>query len=542
MSKIITFKEEARQSLLRGVVKLADAVSVTLGPRGRNVILKNYYGSPTITKDGVSVAKEIRLRDELEDMGAQLVRDVASKTNDLAGDGTTTATILARAIVESGIKALQSGCSPIDLKRGIDLGVLEVCKVLEELKVDVNDDWNLVNQIATVSANGDQKIGKNIVDAMKRVTRDGVITIEEGRATETTIEIAQGMRFERGYMSPYLVTDTEKNVCELENPLILICGEHLSDVHSQLVQAINVSQHQGKPLMVIADKVDEFVLQTFVRNKLAGKIKGCIIQSPQFGERRKDAMTDLAILTGGHFFSDESGRKVDDMEESDLGRAGKVIITKDQTTIIDGLGAEEDVKKHIANLKTQMENHISSYEAGILNKRVASLIGGVAVILVGAHSEFEMNEKKDRYDDALAATQAAIEEGIIPGGGTAYLNAIDSLTQLRGNNEDQNMGINIVKQAIVSPAKIIAENAGYNGEVIVNKILEDSTDSSFGFDAYLGNYCDLMKKGIIDPKMVARVALENAASIASMILTTECIVSDDPADENKSVQSGMPMM
>jgi len=535
MSKIIKFEVEARNGLKAGVDKLADAVKVTLGPKGRNVVIDRKFGSPIITKDGVTVAKEIELQDPIENMGAQMVKEVASRTNDLAGDGTTTATVLAQAIIAPGLKSLAAGANPLDLKRGMDKAVEAVIANIRKQSENVGNDIEKIRQVATISANNDETIGSLIAEAMKKVGNEGVITVEEAKGTETYVETVEGMQFDRGYLSPYFVTDTEKMQTQMENPYILIYDKKISSMKDLLPTLEKVAQ-SGRGLVIIAEDLDGEALTTLVVNKLRGTIKVAAVKAPGFGDRRKAMMEDLAILTGGVVIAEETGRTLEAVELSDLGTAEKVVIDKDNTTIVNGAGKAASIKARVAQIKTQIENTTSDYDKEKLQERLAKLAGGVAVLYVGAPSEVEMKEKKDRVDDALHATRAAVEEGIVPGGGVAYIRAIGDLDKLRGDNEDQNVGIEIIKRAIQEPLRQIAANCGVEGSVVVNKVREGKGD--FGYNAREDKYDNLKKIGIIDPTKVTRVALENASSVAGMLLTTECVIVDKP--EETSGQGGMP--
>ena len=537
MSKIIKFEVEARNGLKAGVDKLADAVKVTLGPKGRNVVIDRKFGSPIITKDGVTVAKEIELQDPIENMGAQMVKEVASRTNDLAGYGTTTATVLAQAIIAPGLKSLAAGANPLDLKRGMDKAVEAVIANIRKQSENVGNDIEKIRQVATISANNDETIGSLIAEAMKKVGNEGVITVEEAKGTETYVETVEGMQFDRGYLSPYFVTDTEKMQTQMENPYILIYDKKISSMKDLLPTLEKVAQ-SGRGLVIIAEDLDGEALTTLVVNKLRGTIKVAAVKAPGFGDRRKAMMEDLAILTGGVVIAEETGRTLEAVELSDLGTAEKVVIDKDNTTIVNGAGKAASIKARVAQIKTQIENTTSDYDKEKLQERLAKLAGGVAVLYVGAPSEVEMKEKKDRVDDALHATRAAVEEGIVPGGGVAYIRAIGDLDKLRGDNEDQNVGIEIIKRAIQEPLRQIAANCGVEGSVVVNKVREGKGD--FGYNAREDKYDNLKKIGIIDPTKVTRVALENASSVAGMLLTTECVIVDKP--EETSGQGGMPGM
>jgi len=523
MAKSIHFNIEAREGLKRGVDALANAVKVTLGPKGRNVVIGRKFGSPIVTKDGVSVAKEIELENEIENMGAQMVKEVASKTADLAGDGTTTATVLAQSIVTTGLKNVAAGANPMDLKRGIEKAVVVTVESLKKLSKEIGDDINKIEQVATISANNDSTIGKLIAEAMKKVGKDGVITVEEAKGTDTTVEVVEGMQFDRGYQSPYFVTNTEKMEAELEGAFILIYDKKVSNMKDLLPILEKVVQ-TGKPLVIISEEVEGEALATLVVNKIRGSLKIAAVKAPGFGDRRKEMLQDIAILTGGTVISEEQGRKLDDVTMEDLGRADSISIDKDNTTIVGGAGNKEAITGRINQIKAQIENTTSDYDREKLQERLAKLAGGVAVLYIGAASEVEMKEKKDRVDDALHATRAAVEEGIVPGGGIAYIRAIEALDKIKGENEDENTGIQIVKRALEEPLRQIIANAGGEGSIIVQKVKEGKDD--FGYNARTEQYENLIKSGVIDPTKVSRVALENAASVSSMILTTECALVD----------------
>jgi chaperonin GroEL len=534
MAKDIIFDLKARESLKTGVDALSNAVKVTLGPKGRNVILEKSFGSPTITKDGVTVAKEIELKDPVENMGAQLVKEVASKTNDLAGDGTTTATVLAQAIVTTGLKNVTAGANPMDLKRGIDKAVIEIIKSLKKQSKQIGDNEEKVMQVATVAANNDSSIGKLIAEAMRKVKKDGVITIEEAKGIETTVDVVEGMQFDRGYISPYFVTDTEKMEVVYENPYILIHDKKIS-VMKDLLPVLEKVVQTGRPMLIIAEDVETEALATLVVNKLRGGLKVVAVKAPGFGDRRKEMLEDIAVLTGGTVISEEKGYKLEDTALDILGLAEKITIDKENTTIVSGKGKKTDIQARINQIKAQIETTTSDYDKEKLQERLAKLSGGVAVISVGAASEVEMKERKDRFDDALNATRAAIEEGIIPGGGVAYLRAIETIKTLKGENEDEETGIAIVRRALEEPMRQIVENAGLEGSVVVQKVKEGKGD--YGYNARTDKYENLFKSGVIDPTKVARIALENAASIAGMLLTTECVVV-----ENKDEKQAPPPM
>ena len=544
MAKIISYDSEAREKLKSGVDKLANAVKVTLGPKGRNVILDKKFGAPTVTKDGVSVAKEIELEDPQENMGAQLVKEVASKTNDVAGDGTTTATVLAQAIIQAGLKNVTAGANPMDLKRGLDQGVEAVVKQLESMAEQIGDDYNKIRQVGTVSSNNDETIGGFIADAMEKVGKEGVITVEEAKGTETYVDVVEGMQFDRGYLSPYFVTDGDKMEAELENPYILIYDKKISQMKDLLPVLEKVVQ-SGSPLLIIAEDIDGEALATLVVNKIRGSLKIAAVKAPGFGDRRKQMLEDIAILTGGTVVSEERGFKLENAEVSMLGKADKVTISKDNTTIVNGAGNKDDIVARTNQIKSQIESSTSDYDKEKLQERLAKLSGGVAVLYVGAATEVEMKEKKDRVDDALHATRAAVEEGIVAGGGVALVRAIDALDDLKGENKDQDTGIKILRRALEEPLRQIVENAGLEGSVVVNKVLENK--GSYGFNARTEQYEDLMSAGVIDPAKVTRVAIENATSIAGMVLTTETMVVDKQEENDGPAMppmggGGMPGM
>ncbi|MBX7093333.1 MAG: chaperonin GroEL [Flavobacteriales bacterium] len=522
-SKEISFSTEAREKLKKGVDALADAVKVTLGPKGRNVVIDKKFGAPHVTKDGVTVAKEVELSDKVENMGAQLVREVASKTADIAGDGTTTATVLAQAIVAGGLKNVAAGANPMDLKRGVDKAVIAIIAELKKISKEVGDDISKIEQVATISANNDHAIGKLIAEAMAKVTKEGVITVEEAKGTETTVDVVEGMQFDRGYLSPYFITDPENMEVVLENPYILITDKKVSSM-KELLPILEKSIQTGRPMLIIAEDVDGEAIQTLVVNKLRGALKIAAVKAPGFGDRRKAMLEDIAILTNGTVISEEQGYKLDMADLSHLGIAEKIVIDKDNTTIVNGQGEKEAIKMRIAQIKAQMEQTTSDYDKEKLQERLAKLAGGVAVLYVGAATEVEMKEKKDRVEDALAATRAAVEEGIVPGGGVAYIRCLSALDNLKGENEDQTTGIAIIRRALEEPLRTIVANAGGEGSVVVNKVKEGKDD--FGFNARTEQYENLLSAGVIDPTKVSRVALENAASIAGMILTTDCVVSE----------------
>ncbi|WP_315599164.1 chaperonin GroEL [Porphyromonas endodontalis] len=532
MAKEILFDQEARDLLKKGVDQLANAVKVTLGPKGRNVILGKSYGAPHITKDGVSVAKEIELEGAFENMGAQLVREVASKTNDDAGDGTTTATVLAQSIINVGLKNVTAGANPMELKRGIDKAVATVVKNIAAQSEAVGDDLKKIEHVAKISANGDEEIGRLIAEAMGKVKKEGVITVEEAKGTDTEVKVVEGMQFDRGYISPYFVTNTEKMECQMENPYILLYDKKIS-VIKDILPLLEKSLQTGRPLLIIAEDIDSEALATLVVNRLRGGLKICAVKAPGFGDRRKAMLQDIAILTGATVISEETGFSLEAATIEMLGQAEKVTVDKDNTTIVNGMGDKAELEARVAQIRAQIENTKSDYDREKLQERLAKLAGGVAVLYVGAASEVEMKEKKDRVEDALSATRAAIEEGTVPGGGTAYIRAIDALESLKGETDDETTGIEIVKRAIEEPLRQIVANAGKEGAVVVQKVRDGKAD--FGYNARLDKYENLVASGVIDPAKVSRVALENAASIAGMFLTTECVVAekkDDKADMN----------
>src|SRR5690554_277581 len=537
MAKQVKYNIEARDALKKGVDTLANAVKVTLGPKGRNVILEKKFGSPAITKDGVTVAKEIELKDALENMGAQMVKEVASKTADQAGDGTTTATVLAQAIITPGIKSVAAGANPMDLKRGIDKAVATVVANLKSQSQTVGEDINKIKQVATISANNDDVIGSLIAEAMEKVGKDGVITVEEAKGTETEVKTVEGMQFDRGYLSPYFVTNSDKMEADLENPYILIYDKKISNM-KELLPILEKQVQTGKPLLIIAEDLDGEALATLVVNKIRGSLKVAAVKAPGFGDRRKAMLEDIAILTGGTVISEERGYKLENAELSYLGQAEKVVVDKDNTTVINGSGQAEDIKARVNQIKAQIETTTSDYDREKLQERLAKLAGGVAVLYVGATTEVEMKEKKDRVDDALHATRAAVEEGIVAGGGVAFIRASDALQDLRGENEDENIGIDIIRRAIEEPLRQICNNAGIEGAIVVQKVKEGKDD--FGYNARTDVYENLIGAGVIDPTKVSRVALENAASIASMLLTTEAVITDDPEEEKAG--AAMPPM
>jgi chaperonin GroEL len=533
MAKDILFNIDARDRLKRGVDALANAVKVTLGPKGRNVIIDKKFGAPTVTKDGVTVAKEIELKDAVENMGAQMLKEVASKTADIAGDGTTTATVLAQAIVTAGLKNVAAGANPMDLKRGIDKAVAAVVENLKAQSKQVGNDNKKIEQVATISANNDGAIGKLIAEAMAKVKKEGVITVEEAKGTETTVEVVEGMQFDRGYISPYFITDVDKMEAVLESPLVLIYEKKIS-LMKELLPVLEKAVQTGKPILIIAEDVDGEALQTLVVNRLRSSLKIAAIKAPGFGDRRKAMLEDIAILTGGVFISEERGFKLENADLSFLGKAEKITINKDNTTIVGGAGKKSEITARVNQIKSQIEATTSDYDREKLQERLAKLAGGVAVLYVGAATEVEMKEKKDRVDDALAATRAAVEEGIVPGGGVAYIRAIDGLEKMKGANDDETTGIAIVIRAIEEPLRQIIANAGGEGAVIVQKVREGKGD--FGYNARTDKYENLFAAGVIDPTKVSRVALENAASIAAMLLTTECVLA-----EIKEEAPAMPM-
>ncbi len=541
MAKEISFNSATRAKLKLGIDALANAVKVTLGPKGRNVILQKSFGAPSITKDGVTVAKEIELEDPVENMGAQMVKEVASKTADAAGDGTTTATVLAQAMIAIGMKNVTSGANPMDLKRGIEKAVKVVIQDLQDQTEIVGNDIDKIQQIAAISANNDFEIGALIADAMKRVSKDGVITVEEAKGTDTYVEEVMGMQFDRGYLSPYFVTNAETMVSEYENPYILIHDKKISNMQD-IVPILEKAVAASRPLLIIAEDIESQALGVLVVNRLRAQLKIVAVKAPGFGDRRKEMLEDIAILTGGTVISEEKGYKLDAVELEHLGSAEKIVIDKDNTTIINGGGVKDDITARINQIKQQIETTTSDYDREKLQERLAKLAGGVAVLYVGAATEVEMKEKKDRVEDALSATRAAVEEGIVVGGGVAFVRAIKSLDKLKGENEDQNIGINIVKKALEAPLRIIAENAGVEGSVVLMNVT--SKNGSHGFNARTEVYEDLKKAGVIDPTKVTRIALENAASIAGMVLTTECVINDKPEPDAPAMPmgGGMPGM
>ena len=538
MAKEILFNIEARDQLKKGVDALANAVKVTLGPKGRNVIIEKKFGAPHITKDGVTVAKEIELSDAYQNTGAQLVKEVASKTGDDAGDGTTTATVLAQAIVAEGLKNVTAGASPMDIKRGMDKAVIKVVESIKNQAETVGDNYDKIEQVATVSANNDPIIGKLIADAMRKVSKDGVITIEEAKGTDTTIGVVEGMQFDRGYLSAYFVTNTEKMECEMEKPYILIYDKKISNL-KDFLPILEPAVQSGRPLLVIAEDVDSEALTTLVVNRLRSQLKICAVKAPGFGDRRKEMLEDIAILTGGVVISEEKGLKLEQATIEMLGTADKITVTKDYTTVVNGAGNKDSIKERCEQIKAQIVATKSDYDREKLQERLAKLSGGVAVLYVGAASEVEMKEKKDRVDDALRATRAAIEEGIIPGGGVAYIRAIDAIEGMKGDNADETTGVGIIKRAIEEPLRQIVANAGKEGAVVVQKVREGKGD--FGYNARLDIYENLHAAGVVDPAKVARVALENAASIAGMFLTTECVIVEKKEDKPEMPMGGPGM-
>ena len=538
MAKEIKFEIKAREELKKGVDALADAVKVTLGPKGRNVIIDKKFGAPHITKDGVSVAREVELEDPFQNMGAQLVKEVASKTGDDAGDGTTTATVLAQAIINVGLKNVAAGANPMDIKRGIDKAVAVVVSNIREMSEEVGDDFKKIEDVARVSANNDENIGRLIAEAMKKVKKEGVITVDEAKGTETTVDIVEGMQFDRGYISPYFVTNTEKMECEMDSPHILLYDKKISNL-KDLLPILEASAQSGRPLLIIAEDVDQEALATLVVNRLRGSLKICAVKAPGFGDRRKEMLEDIAVLTGGVVISEEKGMKLESATIDFLGRAEKIEVNKENTTIINGAGAKDAIAARVAQIKAQIEKTTSDYDREKLQERLAKLAGGVAVLHIGAPSEVEMKEKKDRVDDALSATRAAIAEGIVPGGGVAYIRCVAQLEGLKGDNDDETTGIMIVKRAIEEPLRQIVANAGVEGAVVVQKVKEGTGD--FGYNARTDKYENLMAAGVIDPAKVTRVALENAASIAGMFLTTECVIAEKK-EENPAPAMPAPGM
>lgn len=539
MAKQLFFDIDARNRMKKGVDVLANAVKVTLGPKGRNVVLEKKFGAPGITKDGVTVAKEIELEDPIENMGAQMVKEVASKTADVAGDGTTTATVLAQSIITEGLKNVAAGANPMDLKRGIEKAVTKVIEHLKTQSQAVGNDNSKIQQVASISANNDPEIGKLIAEAMKKVGKEGVITVEEARGTETTVEVVEGMQFDRGYISPYFVTNSEKMEAELENPYILIYDKKVSSMKDILHILEKVAQ-SGRPLLIISEDLEGEALATLVVNKLRGTLKVAAVKAPGFGDRRKEMLQDIAVLTKGIVISEEQGYKLENADLSYLGQASTVTIDKDNTTVVGGKGKKEDIAARVNQIKAQIESTTSDYDKEKLQERLAKLSGGVAVLNIGAATEVEMKEKKDRVDDALHATRAAVEEGIVPGGGVAFIRAVESLEKLKGVNEDETTGIAIVKRSLEEPLRQIVANAGIEGSIVVQKVKEGKAD--FGFNARTEEYENLLKAGVIDPTKVTRIALENAASIAGMLLTTECVIADKPKKEEAPHSHGAPDM
>lgn len=538
MAKEILFDEKAREKLKNGVDALANAVKVTLGPKGRNVVIGKKFGAPHITKDGVSVAKEIDLKDPVENMGAQMVKEVASRTADIAGDGTTTATVLAQAIITAGLKNVTAGANPMDLKRGIDKAVKVIVQELKKLSKEVGSDNDKIRQIASISANNDETIGSLIAEAMKVVGNDGVITVEEAKGIETEVKTVEGMQFDRGYLSPYFVTNPEKMIADLENPYILICDKKITNM-KELLPVLEPAAQSGRPLLIIAEDIDGEALTTLVVNRIRGSLKVAAVKAPGFGDRRKAMLEDLAILTGGQVISEEKGLSLETATLDLLGSAEKVEIDKDNTTIINGSGNKEAIDSRVTQIRAQMETSTSDYDKEKMQERLAKLAGGVAVLYVGASSEVEMKEKKDRVEDALAATRAAVEEGVVPGGGVALLRTLEGLVGLKGDNDDETTGIEIMRRAVEEPLRQIVKNAGSEGAVIVQKVLEGKDD--FGYNARTEKYENLLAAGVLDPTKVTRIAIENAASIASMLLTTECVIVDEPEDESAGgMGGGMP--
>ena len=525
MAKEIKFDIKAREELKKGVDALANAVKVTLGPKGRNVILEKKFGAPHITKDGVSVAKEIELEDKFQNIGAQLVKEVASKTGDDAGDGTTTATLLAQAIINTGLKNVAAGANPMDVKRGIDKAVAKVVECIKAQSQEVGDDFDKTENVARISANNDSEIGQLIAEAMKKVKKEGVITVEEAKGTTTSVEVVEGMQFDRGYISPYFVTNTEKMECEMDHPFILLFDKKISNLKDML-PILEATAQSGRPLLIVAEDVDSEALATLVVNRLRGSLKICAVKAPGFGDRRKEMLEDIAVLTGGIVISEEKGLKLEGATVDMLGSAEKVSVNKETTVIVNGLGDKTAIAERVAQIKTQIETTKSTYDKEKLQERLAKLAGGVAVLYIGAPSEVEMKEKKDRVDDALSATRAAVAEGIVPGGGVAYIRCIPCLEGLKGDNDDETTGIEIIRRAIEEPLRQIVANAGLEGAVVVQKVKEGSGD--FGYNARTDSYENLFTTGVIDPAKVSRVALENAASIAGMFLTTECVIAEKP--------------
>ncbi len=538
MAKEIKFDIKAREELKKGVDALADAVKVTLGPKGRNVIIEKKFGAQHITKDGVSVAREIELEDPFQNIGAQLVKEVASKTGDDAGDGTTTATVLAQAIVTVGLKNVAAGANPMDIKRGIDKAVAAVVENIKGQAEEVGDDLKKIEDVARISANNDAEIGKLIAEAMRKVKKEGVITVDEAKGTETTVDIVEGMQFDRGYISPYFVTNTEKMECDMDHPYVLIYDKKISSL-KEMLPILEATAQSGRPLLIIAEDVDQEALATLVVNRLRGSLKICAVKAPGFGDRRKEMLEDIAILTGGNVISQEKGMSLDKATIDDLGQAETITVNKENTTIVNGSGNKDAIAARIGQIKAQIETTTSDYDKEKLQERLAKLAGGVAVLHIGAPSEVEMKEKKDRVDDALSATRAAIAEGIVPGGGVAYIRAINALDNVKGDNDDECTGIAIIKRAIEEPMRQIVANAGLEGAVVIQKVKEGTGD--YGYNARTGEYEHLFQTGVIDPAKVTRVALENAASIAGMFLTTECVIADKK-EENPAPAMPAPGM
>ncbi len=538
MAKEIKFEIKAREELKKGVDALADAVKVTLGPKGRHVIIEKKFGAPHITKDGVSVAREVELEDPFQNMGAQLVKEVASKTGDDAGDGTTTATVLAQAIINVGLKNVAAGANPMDLKRGIDKAVAVVVENIKAMSEEVGDDFKKIEDVARVSANNDEAIGRLIAEAMKKVKKEGVITVDEAKGTETTVDIVEGMQFDRGYISPYFITNPDKMECLMESPYVLLYDKKISNL-KDLLPILEASAQSGRPLLIIAEDVDQEALATLVVNRLRGSLKICAVKAPGFGDRRKEMLEDIAVLTGGIVISEEKGMKLESATVDYLGRAEKIVVNKETTTIVNGAGAKDAIEARVAQIKAQIEQTTSDYDREKLQERLAKLAGGVAVLHIGAPSEVEMKEKKDRVDDALSATRAAIAEGIVPGGGVAYIRCVEKLADLTGVNADETTGIQIVRRAIEEPLRQIVANAGVEGAVVVQKVKDGKAD--FGYNARTDQYENLLAAGVIDPAKVTRVALENAASIAGMFLTTECVIAEKK-EENPAPAMPAPGM
>ena len=538
MAKEIKFEIKAREELKKGVDALADAVKVTLGPKGRHVIIEKKFGAPHITKDGVSVAREVELEDPCQNMGAQLVKEVASKTGDDAGDGTTTATVLAQAIINVGLKNVAAGANPMDLKRGIDKAVAVVVENIKAMSEEVGDDFKKIEDVARVSANNDEAIGRLIAEAMKKVKKEGVITVDEAKGTETTVDIVEGMQFDRGYISPYFITNPDKMECLMESPYVLLYDKKISNL-KDLLPILEASAQSGRPLLIIAEDVDQEALATLVVNRLRGSLKICAVKAPGFGDRRKEMLEDIAVLTGGIVISEEKGMKLESATVDYLGRAEKIVVNKENTTIVNGAGAKDAIDARVAQIKAQIEQTTSDYDREKLQERLAKLAGGVAVLHIGAPSEVEMKEKKDRVDDALSATRAAITEGIVPGGGVAYIRCVEKLADLTGVNADETTGIQIVRRAIEEPLRQIVANAGVEGAVVVQKVKDGKAD--FGYNARTDQYENLLAAGVIDPAKVTRVALENAASIAGMFLTTECVIAEKK-EENPAPAMPAPGM